>query len=73
MKKVLFNLTEEQYQRLEALAKKMGAKPLDGYQLRYVYPLDGSVVGRLTCEILPYSSIDDYGARMYKGVAAEAD
>jgi len=40
-------------------------KPLDGYQLRYIYLLDKSC--ELTVPILPYSKIDEIGAGMYKG------
>jgi hypothetical protein len=46
-------------------AKRQGAKPLNGFQLRYIYLIDK------TCEIkvpiLPYSKIDELGAGMYKG------
>lgn len=43
-------------------------KPLDGFMLRYIYFLDKSKEKDLTVPILPYSAIDKYGARMYKGV-----
>jgi hypothetical protein len=46
-----------------------GAKPLEGYQLRYLYFLDPTAKDRLTVPILPFSMIDEIGARMYKGVA----
>jgi hypothetical protein len=46
-------------------AKRQGAKPLNGFQLRYIYLIDK------TCEIkvpiLPFSKIDELGAGMYKG------
>jgi hypothetical protein len=47
--------------------KKNGAKPLPGFQLRYVYFLNPAARERLTVPILPFSAIDGAGARMYKG------
>lgn len=44
-----------------------GFKPLDGYQLRYIYFINPSARERLTVPILPFSRIDEMGARMYKG------
>lgn len=44
-----------------------GAKLLDGYQLRYIYFIDKSYKERLTVPILPFSTIDELNARMYKG------
>jgi hypothetical protein len=43
----------------------MGSKK--GYQLRYIYFLNKSAKQRLTVPILPFSIIDEMGARMYKG------
>jgi hypothetical protein len=48
-------------------AKKNGAKPLLGYQLKYIYFIDGRAMGMLTVPILPYSKIVEVGAAMYKG------
>lgn len=48
--------------------KEMGAEPLPGFQLRYIYFLDKSARGRLTVPELPYSEIKKVGASMYKGV-----
>lgn len=47
--------------------KKNGAKPLAGYQLRYIYFLNPEAKKRLTVPILPFSKIDEMGAGMYKG------
>lgn len=47
--------------------EKIGAKPLDGYMLRYIYFIDKSYKDKLTCPILPYSKIQEFGAGMYKG------
>jgi hypothetical protein len=42
-------------------------RALDGFQLRYIHFLDKSCKEKLTCPILPFSKIDEMGARMYKG------
>lgn len=47
--------------------KKNGAKPLGGFQLRYIYFINPKAKERLTVPILPFSAIDAAGARMYKG------
>ena len=47
--------------------KKHGAKPITGYQLRYIYFLNPAARQRLTVPILPFSKIDEMGAGMYKG------
>lgn len=44
-----------------------GFKPLEGFQLRYIYFLDPSYRERLTVPELPYSRIQELGAGMYKG------
>jgi hypothetical protein len=41
------------------------AKPIDGYQLRYIFLIDKSC--QITTQILPFSKIDELGAGMYKG------
>ncbi len=46
-------------------AKKQGAKPLLGHQLRYIYLIDKTC--KITVPILPFSKIDEMGAGMYKG------
>ena len=47
--------------------KRKGAKRLPGFQLRYIYFIDPAYRDRLTVPILPFSAIDEAGARMYKG------
>jgi hypothetical protein len=47
--------------------KKRGAKPLVGFQLRYVYFIDKSYREKLTVPELPFSKIEEMGAGMYKG------
>lgn len=54
-----------------AAFKEAGWKPIEGYQLRYLYFLDPSARQRLTCPILPFSKIDEMGAGMYKGQRRE--
>lgn len=46
--------------------KKKGAKPIEGFQLRYIYLIDKSC--KITVPIIPFSKIDEMGAGMYKGV-----
>ena len=47
------------------LAKKQGAKPIDGFQLRYIYLIDKTC--KITVPILPFSMIDEMGARIVTG------
>lgn len=54
-------------------AKRMGAKPLAGFQLRYVYFLNPQARERLTVPILPFSKIEEMGAGMYRGQARGKD
>lgn len=54
----------------EASTKNMSAagfKPIPGFQLRYVYFIDPTARERLTVPVLPFSAIDEAGARMYRG------
>jgi hypothetical protein len=44
---------------------ELGAKKLKGFQLRYIYLIDKTC--KITVPILPFSAIDEAGARMYKG------
>ncbi len=46
-------------------AKIIGAKPVEGFQLRYIYLIDKTC--KLTVPIIPFSEIDKQGAGMYKG------
>lgn len=47
--------------------KSIGAEPLNGFQLRYIYFIDPTARDRLTVPILPFSEIEKRGAGMYKG------
>ena len=44
-----------------------GFKPLEGYMLRYIYSLNPKARERLTVPIIPFSKIEEMGAKMYKG------
>lgn len=44
-----------------------GFKPLDGFQLRYIYFLNPAARGRLAVPEIPYSRISEMGAEMYRG------
>lgn len=44
-----------------------GARPLPGFQLRYLYFIDPTARARLTVPELPFSEIARLGAGMYKG------
>ena len=48
--------------------RKIGAVPIPGFQLRYIYFLDPTAKDRLTVPILPFSEIERRGAGMYKGI-----
>ena len=45
----------------------VGATPISGYQLSYIYFIDKSKRKDLTVPELPFSKIDELGAGMYKG------
>jgi len=49
-------------------AKKLGAKPIEGYQLRYIYFLNKESKARMTVPLIPFEKIEQVGAKMYKGV-----
>lgn len=49
------------------LMQAAGARPLPGFQLRYIYFLNPAARSRLTVPILPFSEIERRGAGMYLG------
>lgn len=55
-----------------ATLREMGAKPLSGFQLRYIYFLNPTAKSRLTVPILPFSEISRRGAGMYLGKTKRA-
>jgi len=48
-------------------AKILGASPIDGFQIKYIYFLNPAARERLTVPILPFSKIAEMGASMYRG------
>lgn len=65
IKKICKDLSIEHKYRTRNEWKKLGAKPLSGFQLRYIYLIDKTC--KITVPILPFSKIDEMGAGMYKG------
>lgn len=61
-RKTLDNLTDG---RNSSYWRKKGAKPIEGFQLKYVHIIDKSA--KLKVPILPFSEIDKCGAGMYRG------
>lgn len=55
-----------------AFLKRIGAKPIPGFQVRYIKFLDPRWAERLTVPVLPFSALDEAGARMYKGKKLQA-
>jgi hypothetical protein len=49
--------------------KRQGAKPIAGFQLRYIYFLNPAARARLTVPVIPFSEIERAGAGMYRGSA----
>lgn len=47
--------------------KRNGAKPLVGFQLRYIYFLNNDARKRLSVKEIPFSKIKELGADMYRG------
>lgn len=60
-----------QYVPMARLQAEHGGRLLDGYQLRYVYLIDKTA--KLTVPVIPFSKIDEVGARMYKGEALSTE
>lgn len=44
-----------------------GARPLPGFQLRYIYFLSQAARQRLAVPVIPFEKIDEFGAGMYRG------
>lgn len=56
---------------MSSIAKESGAKPLIGFQLKYIYFLHKDAINRLSVPILSYKKISEHGAAMYKGKRIE--
>jgi len=52
-----------------AYVRATKAEIVPGFQLRYIYFLNPEAESRLSSPALPFSKIDEVGARMYKGVS----
>ena len=61
-----FDVTGGTYDFKKYLAH-VGATPIPGFQLRYIYFIDRSCRAKLTVPEIPFSRIDELGAGMYKG------
>ena len=61
-----FDVTGGTYDFKKYLAY-VGATPIPGYQLRYLYFIDQACRAKLTVPEIPFSRIDELGAGMYKG------
>lgn len=64
--KTYYEITGGKYD-FALFAKNINAQILKGYQLRYIYFIDKSARKNLTVLEIPFSAIDEIGARMYKG------
>jgi len=53
--------------RTKSIMEEIGAKPLKGFQLKYIYFLYPEEQKNLTVPILPFSKIKEMGASMYLG------
>ncbi len=54
-----------------SIFKKIGAYKAEGFQLRYIKLLDNTC--KLNCPILPYSLIEEMGAKMYLGMRGSSN
>ena len=61
-----FDVTGGTYDFKKYLAY-VGAEPIPGFQLRYIYFIDPGCRAKLTVPEIPFSRIDELGAGMYKG------
>jgi hypothetical protein len=64
--KTLFEVSGGKYS-IKEYCRITGAKPKEGFQLRYIYFIDPSYRARLTVPEIPFEEIDKVGAGMYKG------
>lgn len=64
--KSYYQLTDGKYNFMKYV-ETVGGEVLIGYQLRYVYFIDKSYRQKLTAPEIPYSDIEQMGAKMYLG------
>jgi hypothetical protein len=50
-----------------SIFKENGYKPLEGFQMRYIYFIDPAYRARLTVPEIPYTRIQELNAGMYRG------
>ena len=65
--KTLNDRVDARGRRGTSAARDAGAKPLAGFQLRYVYFLNAEAKSRLTVPVIPFDEIEARGASMYRG------
>lgn len=65
--KTLNNLFDKKGKRLSSVVKSMGAKPISGYQMKYLYCIDRSLLSKY--DWIPFNKIPK-DAKMYKGEKA---
>ena len=53
--------------------KRAGAKPLPGFQLKYIKFVDQTWRSKLSVKTLPFSAIKEAGAAMYKGLCVGSE
>lgn len=70
--KSYYDVTGGKYD-FDAYCKYTNAEIATGYQLRYIYIIDKKSRNKLTVPSLPYSTIDEVGAGMYKGEKITAE
>ena len=61
-----FQITKGKYS-FKPYVEAAGGEIVPGFQLRYMYFLNPEARKRLTIPILPFSAIEEAGARMYRG------
>lgn len=66
-KKALDNVRLDGGRYLSSVVIEQGAKPLEGYQIRYVYFIDPAYRKNLTVPELTFDKIKELGATMYRG------
>jgi len=64
---VAYKSLHHKYYDMAKFRNQLNPKPIDGFQIRYVYFLNPSARERLTVPEMPFSKIAELGAGMYKG------
>ena len=69
----LNNFRHGKYLKIDEYPKYFGGEMLCGYNFRYMFFLNPEARSRLTVPVLPFSTIDRLGGRMYRGKKINAD